>query len=766
MGKNVKIILILLACNLSFRGQTFVYNVPAQYSTIPAAISAINAAAAATGGAGTYQLVISGPILLTTNPAPILMPSGRNMIITSGSSQAIIIPAFPVKHCFMISNGGSTASVIIQNIKFKDFNKYSYTNYPTCYPPICIWAEAADNVTIQSCIFENHFTAIRYDNNINNLIVQNNTFITDGLLPGPCALAGGNQQYNFGAIAQTALGQIPQSPATLRKTKIQGNTFTLSGPIPTEPYYDHGIYISPLDFVYVKYNTPPIIPAATNPNNDYSALADITITGNTMTGYLWGIYQDQIPALRTTIDQNYKLSITGNVLNNLGSNIVLNNPYRHFLVDYNTMNLLPINQANTDQFHLEIGSRYVVSLLPSSAVPTFNNRFGFDIVYPNTIGKTIANNNNIFSKSSGAIKANIFAGGDFGDKNLTVSNDGLNLVKMKYIGGVVVQGGRATSIRQCTLAASNIGFGQKPIAHDVNILNWSSEVKYGNGYIAAPVIQDAYVNGSIFNVAFDLTGSQIVQPNGPFVVEFYKSNANNDLTALLGSQNINVLTNQTYSLTFTLPANVTLTQGDRIGAHVTSIGTNNGRDPYGTSEVGFFDIPICTDCISDFAPEPGKTYIAGAWVKPGNAGGPQNGNYNAAIQLIFYGNAFVQTPATQIGSPVAISPSGPLSEGWQKIEGQIQVPSNAKSMKLQLMATPSTSGGNMLFDDIRFFPKDATMKSYAYDKSSMRLMAELDERNFATFYEYDEEGKLIRVKKETEKGIMTIKESRNSKPTR
>jgi hypothetical protein len=39
-------------------------------------------------------------------------------------------------------------------------------------------------------------------------------------------------------------------------------------------------------------------------------------------------------------------------------------------------------------------------------------------------------------------------------------------------------------------------------------------------------------------------------------------------------------------------------------------------------------------------------------------------------------------------------------------------------------------------------------------------MAELDENNFATFYEYDDEGILIRVKKETEKGTMTIRESR------
>jgi hypothetical protein len=54
------------------------------------------------------------------------------------------------------------------------------------------------------------------------------------------------------------------------------------------------------------------------------------------------------------------------------------------------------------------------------------------------------------------------------------------------------------------------------------------------------------------------------------------------------------------------------------------------------------------------------------------------------------------------------------------------------------------------------------MKSYIYNATNLRLMAELDENNYATFYEYDDDGTLIRVKKETERGIMTIKESRSA----
>ena len=53
------------------------------------------------------------------------------------------------------------------------------------------------------------------------------------------------------------------------------------------------------------------------------------------------------------------------------------------------------------------------------------------------------------------------------------------------------------------------------------------------------------------------------------------------------------------------------------------------------------------------------------------------------------------------------------------------------------------------------------MKSFVYNPQSLRLMSELDENNYASFYEYDDEGTLTRVKKETIKGIKTITETRS-----
>ena len=45
-------------------------------------------------------------------------------------------------------------------------------------------------------------------------------------------------------------------------------------------------------------------------------------------------------------------------------------------------------------------------------------------------------------------------------------------------------------------------------------------------------------------------------------------------------------------------------------------------------------------------------------------------------------------------------------------------------------------------------------------------MAQLDDANYATYYEYDQEGNLIRIKKETEMGIVTLQENRQHLSTK
>lgn len=157
---------------------------------------------------------------------------------------------------------------------------------------------------------------------------------------------------------------------------------------------------------------------------------------------------------------------------------------------------------------------------------------------------------------------------------------------------------------------------------------------------------------------------------------------------------------------------------------------------------------LCSECVTSFSPKSGK-YIVSAWVKEGAASATTITYTKPSIKIHFNGSSTAS---------YTLLAQGKIIDGWQKIESLIEIPSGAYLLELKFQV----STGDAFFDDIRFFPTDGSMMSYVYDPTSLRLMAELDERNYATFYEYDEEGKLIRIKKETEKGIMTIQENRDN----
>lgn len=149
-----------------------------------------------------------------------------------------------------------------------------------------------------------------------------------------------------------------------------------------------------------------------------------------------------------------------------------------------------------------------------------------------------------------------------------------------------------------------------------------------------------------------------------------------------------------------------------------------------------------------FAPAFEKTYIISAWVKD-----------DVAAQVTQY-EGKVQITNTVAGSPVTldIESSGPIIDGWQRIIGKFTLAADTEELRIELV---SKSGGTSFFDDVRVMPYNGSLKSFVYDHTNLRLRAELDENNYATFYEYDNEGGLVRVKKETERGIFTIQETRS-----
>lgn len=156
--------------------------------------------------------------------------------------------------------------------------------------------------------------------------------------------------------------------------------------------------------------------------------------------------------------------------------------------------------------------------------------------------------------------------------------------------------------------------------------------------------------------------------------------------------------------------------------------------------------------------------VFSSWVMESCATPPctMNTYSNSDVELVFedVNGSVIDANGTEAGTNIIIAPQGPIIEGWQRIERDFVVPIGAVKMKIALKN--GTSSANF-WDDIRIHPFNANMKSYVYDPVNLRLTAELDANNYATFYEYDEEGTLIRTKAETKEGIKTINETRSFK---
>ncbi|MFY0255157.1 hypothetical protein ACDQ55_14510 [Chitinophaga sp. 30R24] len=150
--------------------------------------------------------------------------------------------------------------------------------------------------------------------------------------------------------------------------------------------------------------------------------------------------------------------------------------------------------------------------------------------------------------------------------------------------------------------------------------------------------------------------------------------------------------------------------------------------------------------LPSFSPQAGKRMIVSVWVREQLE--CDCSSYSRSTLTVNTGTASVMA-----------RPSGNIIEGWQQVTVLVDVPAGATTFSVVLSATGNSP---VYFDDLRIHPYNANMKSYVYDPVNLRLMAELDENNYAAFYEYDDDGTLIRVKKETERGVKTITESRSA----
>ncbi|MEM9024357.1 MAG: hypothetical protein AAGB22_11480, partial [Bacteroidota bacterium] len=171
-------------------------------------------------------------------------------------------------------------------------------------------------------------------------------------------------------------------------------------------------------------------------------------------------------------------------------------------------------------------------------------------------------------------------------------------------------------------------------------------------------------------------------------------------------------------------------QSLKLGANTSAHYTVTVDDPANAR----FDPVIDTD----------NTYFISAWVRSDDA---------ASLQVSHDGSGSMTVQLTASSDPLANS-----IEGWHRLEGTFNAPAAGNQLKIELIASSATA----YFDDIRVQRMRSQMTSYVYDPVTLWLVAELDANNYATFYNYDEDGALVQVKKETVEGIQTITTNRSN----
>lgn len=167
----------------------------------------------------------------------------------------------------------------------------------------------------------------------------------------------------------------------------------------------------------------------------------------------------------------------------------------------------------------------------------------------------------------------------------------------------------------------------------------------------------------------------------------------------------------------------------------------------------------CYCLKQDFRPDLGKEYLFSAWILKENSA-EETSYSNVVAQVLVNDQDGV--------NGVYFHPSGPIIDGWQKIEGTFTAPASLNNyedvpeFQVKILNYEANSDKVAYVDDVRIMPVKSSMQSFVYNKEA-RLSSILDDNNYAAFYGYNSQGDLIRINKETERGIMTVKEIRQNR---
>lgn len=125
------------------------------------------------------------------------------------------------------------------------------------------------------------------------------------------------------------------------------------------------------------------------------------------------------------------------------------------------------------------------------------------------------------------------------------------------------------------------------------------------------------------------------------------------------------------------------------------------------------------------------------------------------------GNIIVTSPSST--TPLNFKKVAQTGE-WSLYEAKVASLTNTLEYQIQLQS--NLSSGVLYIDDVRQQPLNAQANAYVYDPATLRLLTSFDDQHFGMYYQYNQQGQLVRKLIETERGMKTVSESQYNSPTK
>jgi hypothetical protein len=155
--------------------------------------------------------------------------------------------------------------------------------------------------------------------------------------------------------------------------------------------------------------------------------------------------------------------------------------------------------------------------------------------------------------------------------------------------------------------------------------------------------------------------------------------------------------------------------------------------------------------------EVGRTYIAKVWVH-------KNSPASASLNIILNGTYGPAHTPLSVSKTITRSDLSNITVGdWVLMTTEVMVPEdfnvNAAHNLSVYTHNIDTETTNAYFDDLSFHPKDAVITGNVYNEKTGLLIAQLDNENFATLYNYDNAGRIVTTYKEYSGGTKKVTEN-------